>query len=132
MYVQSSIFLEIILVCRWVIGRDECAPSLTIEQRPKPEAKGAIVNFLEKYREQFRHWHLIRNRNHPTCKHRYHCLVHILLVRSIVFQDKEISMSILGFFQTIFCRCRYSNGLTSNQITSSFSPTSSLLPLHIE
>jgi len=65
---------------RSLIGKEECALPLTIEQTSKSKQNLAIFTLFYKYLGRVKHWRLIQNKNHPICKHKYHCLIHILLV----------------------------------------------------
>ncbi len=65
---------------RSLIGKEECAPPMTIEPASKSKPKLAIFALFYQYLARVKRWHWIQNRNQPVCKHRYHCLIHSLLV----------------------------------------------------
>jgi len=65
---------------RLLIGNEECAPPLSIEQTSKSKEKSVFFTIFYKYLKYVKHWPRIQNRNHPICTHKYHCFVHILLV----------------------------------------------------
>lgn len=60
---------------RMLIGKEECAPVLTIETPSKKfRFLTKIINYFARIKQQ----HIFQNRNHAVCKHQYHCLIHIL------------------------------------------------------
>ncbi|CAF3658476.1 unnamed protein product [Rotaria sp. Silwood1] len=62
-----------------LIGKEECAPSLSVELISKSKEKSIYFTLFYKYIKIIKHWSLIQNKNHPICIHKYHCLIHILL-----------------------------------------------------
>ncbi len=80
MTIKRSIKILEFFYFRSLIGKEECAPSLKIEQTSTSEQKLAIFTLFYKYLERVKRWPLVQNKNHPICTHEYHCLIHILLV----------------------------------------------------
>ncbi|CAF2579295.1 unnamed protein product [Rotaria sp. Silwood2] len=72
-------FNKILTKNKSLIGKEECAPSLSIELIPKSKEKSAYFTLFYKYIKIIKRWHLIQNKNHPICNHKYRCLIHILL-----------------------------------------------------
>ncbi|CAF3872396.1 unnamed protein product, partial [Rotaria sordida] len=66
-------------VIKSLIGKEECAPSLSIELIPKSKEKSVFFTLFYKYIKIIKHWPLIQNKNHPICNHKYHCFIHVLL-----------------------------------------------------
>ncbi|CAF1311827.1 unnamed protein product [Adineta steineri] len=66
-------------IVKLLIGNEECAPSLKIEEPAKPKRKSVYFAVVYKYLKYIKQWPKIQNKNHPICKHKYHCLIHILL-----------------------------------------------------
>ena len=72
-----------------MIGDEECAPPLTVEEKPKPKKNLATFALFYKYLERVKRWRLIENRNQAICRHKYHCFIHILRVSANNFHSKE-------------------------------------------
>ena len=70
---KHDLVFFVVFSLRMLIGKDECAPSLTIESTLK-------TNITFKFMEYIRQQPIFQNRNYPTCTHKYHCIIHILLV----------------------------------------------------
>ncbi|CAF1487993.1 unnamed protein product [Adineta ricciae] len=62
-----------------LIGEDECAAPHKIKPPSEPKKKSLYFALFYKYLKCVQQWPQIQNKNQPTCKHKYHCLLHVLL-----------------------------------------------------
>ena len=77
-YVERLLLVKhIFCYSRSIIGKEEFEPSTSVEKKSK------FIKYLESLS-------IIQNKNQPTCTHKYHCLIHTILVWKIVlFRNKK-------------------------------------------
>lgn len=119
---------------RLLIGEDECAPPHEVKPPSEPKKKSLHFALFYKYLKYVQQLPQIQNKNHPTCKHKYHCLLHVLLVNENgrFIKSDPSWICILGFCQTIFRWCSNPIAFTFYKFSTSIPSSSNLIFLNIK